>query len=227
MKKISLEKIQKRNLLKSYDDLVNFIVIQINEGKLKPLKSKGNNGKRPTLFNYYWIIEENVEVSEYIEELKYTINPKLDISYYINHIEKYLLDRKNILLLSYYLDNNIKLLDLKESLNERSFEIFKREKYLKEEGGVRLLKNLSYDIENLNIYYTTEPLAIYSRNKNINQNILIIENKDTFYSMRDYLIKGNSVILNLEVSTLIYGAGKKINRSFNDFIYAVEPAFRQ
>jgi hypothetical protein len=41
--------------------------------------------------------------------------------------------------------------------------------------------------------------------------------------MRRHLIKGNKDILGLPVSTLIYGKGKGIIKSFKDFTFCVEP----
>ena len=81
------------------------------------------------------------------------------------------------------------------------------------------LRHLSF----FNIYETTEPLAYYSRTRNIPQNLLILENKDTFFSMRRHLLEGNEEILGIKIDTLIYGAGKGIFRSFEDFDLCVEP----
>ena len=89
--------------------------------------------------------------------------------------------------------------------------------------GQRLLKNLGLTTKDLNIYETTEPLAYYSQHKNTPQNILIIENKDTFYSMRRHLMAGNRTILGVEIGSLIYGKGKAIFASFKDFSFCVEP----
>ena len=78
----------------------------------------------------------------------------------------------------------------------------------------------------LHIYQTTEPLAYYSHTRQIPQNLLILENKDTFYSMRRHLLDGGGKILGMEFGTLIYGAGKGILRSFLDFDLCVEPYMR-
>ena len=75
-------------------------------------------------------------------------------------------------------------------MNERSFEIWHREKFLDREQG---------------------------------KNILILENKDPFFSMRNYLLNGHTEIFGAEIGTLIYGAGKGIIRSFQDFDLCAEP----
>lgn len=53
--------------------------------------------------------------------------------------------------------------------------------------------------------------------------MLILENKDTFFSMCRHLLEGNEEILGIKIDTLIYGAGKGIFRSFEDFDLCVEP----
>ena len=81
-------------------------------------------------------------------------------------------------------------------------------------------------MEMLNLYETTEPLSYYVHTREIPQNLLIVENKDTFYSMRKHLLSGENQILGMPVGTLIYGAGKGILRSFEDFHLCVEPYMR-
>lgn len=96
-------------------------------------------------------------------------------------------------------------------------------KFLTKEDGNRILKCCGLDIEELNIYRTSEPLAYYSHTREVPQNLLILENKDTFYSMRKHLLNGNKTILGECIRTLIYGAGKRILRSFEDFSLCAEP----
>lgn len=74
------------------------------------------------------------------------------------------------------------------SLNERSFQIWGREKFLQREQGRKILAHCGVGIEQLHIYDTTEPLAYYSASRRIPQTVLILENKDTFYSMRRHLM---------------------------------------
>ncbi len=108
-------------------------------------------------------------------------------------------------------------------MNERSFEIWQREKFLIKEQGKKILKRCKIEPEILNVYETTEPLSYYSHTRKTPQNLLIIENKDTFYSMRKHLLNGNDTILGMKIGTLIYGGGKGIFRSFQDFDLCVVP----
>lgn len=195
----------------------------IEKGAIKPVKASGLNGKKPALYREYWIVEEKKDYSHLTEELKYEIIPAINTDYYLNHLEQYEKDRYWVLMTNEYLKTRSKLLDTEESLNERCFEIWGREKFIKEGNGGKILKRMGISLEYLNLYETTEPLAYYSHTKNTPQNLLILENKDTFYTMRRYLMNGNSRILGMETGTLIYGAGKGILRSFKDFALSVEP----
>lgn len=222
-KKISLAEIAKLYKIKDYPSLVDFIMKNIEEENIEPIKASRTNGKTPALYNRYRIVTSEVNNEKYENELKFSLHSSLTIDYYLQNIDKYKQDRQYILQLNDYISNHKELLANQVSVNERSFEIWSREKFLQKEGGVRILKNLGISEEDLNIYETTEPLSYYSHHKNTPQNVLILENKDTFYSMRRHLINDNDTILGLPIATLIYGKGKGILRSFKDFTFCVEP----
>lgn len=220
-KKITLDEIIEEYRIEDYSSLVKFIIYNIEKGNINPIKGSRTNGKNPALYNSYWIIVEE-DNSELINNILYKLNPLLKVDYYINNIEKYKEDEEYIVKLSRYLDANKHLLDESVSFNERSFEIWGMEKFLKKSGS-RILKNLGLSIEDLNVYETMEPLSYYSHHKRTPQNVLIIENMDTFYSMRRHLINGNDSILGVQIGSLIYGKGKGIIKSFKDFKLGVEP----
>lgn len=55
------------------------------------------------------------------------------------------------------------------------------------------------------------------------QNVLIIENKDTFYTVRKYMQEtGKNEILGKKIGTVIFGSGKKAVSSFRDFEFTAE-----
>jgi hypothetical protein len=141
-------------------------------------------------------------------------------------LKQYGEDRVWLLLLNDYLKYHRDELNIPKSINERSFEICDREKFLKEEQGKKILKRCGISLDVLNFYETTEPMAYYSHTRKTPQNMLIIENKDTFYSMRMHLLQGKDEILDTQIGTLIYGAGKGIYRSFQDFSLCAEPYMR-
>lgn len=227
MKRICLDDIESQYKIQSYKELYNKVLTLIQHGKLKPVKASGKNGKKPALYSEYWIIEEPEDNAKYIEELSYLFVPMISTHYYLNHIQQYREDRQWLLLLNQYLKTNRNALQIPKSINERSFEIWHRENFLKEEQGKKILKRCGISLEELNLYETTEPLAYYVHTREIPQNMLILENKDTFYSMRKHLLSGNSSILGTSIGTLIYGAGKGIFRSFQDFSLCAEPYMRE
>ena len=221
MKRISLKELQKS--LSDYKEQYDYVMDLIEKGRIKPVKASGTNGKSPSLYLEYWLVEEAKDYTELKEELLYRMVPEISIDYYMAHLAMYEQDRQWVLLLNGFLKEHKRDLLCAKSLNERSFEIWKREKFLLKEQGKKILKRCQIDLDVLNVYETTEPLAYYSHTRQTPQNILIVENKDTFYSMRKYLLEGNEVILGMPVGTLIYGAGKGIFKSFQDFEFCVEP----
>lgn len=222
-KRVSLEYIRKLNKIEGYINLADCVKELIAQGKIKPLYASKTNGKSPALYNEYHVIWEKKDNEEYREELKYNLSSIIDNSYYLKNIEKYQQDREKILQFNHYLINHKDKLEDMISLNERSFDIWGREKFLKEEGGKALLKNLNFNLEDLAIYETIEPISYYAHHKRKSQNVVIIENKDTYYSMRKFLLDGHNEILGTEIGTLIYGAGKGIIKSMEDFSICMEP----
>ena len=227
MKRICLNDIESQYKLESYKELYDKVLSLIQHEEIKPVKAAGKNGKKPALYNEYWIVEALEDNSKEVEELSYLYVPMISTHYYLNHIQQYREDRTWVLLLNHYLKTNRNKLQIPKSMNERSFEIWHREKFLKEEQGKKILKRCGIALETLNLYETTEPLAYYVQTREIPQNMLIVENKDTFYSMRRRLLSGNSFILGKNIGTLIYGAGKGIFRSFQDFSLCAEPYMRE
>lgn len=223
MRRITLEEIQKNQKFETYSQLYNYIISEISNKSIKPVKASGTNGKKPALYMKYWIEETPKDYSELEEELLYGLSPMITNDYYLKHFPIYEQDRKWVLMLNAYLKERKGLLNQPESINERSFEIWGQEKFLKKGSGIRILKNCGILPEALNYYDTIEPLAVYTHTRKVPQNLLLLENKDTFYSMRHHLLEENKTILGMEIGTLIYGAGKGILKSFQNFSICAEP----
>ena len=223
MKRISLDDLLHTRQDLDYQEQYEYIMKLLEKGQIKPVKASKSNGKKPALYREYWMVEEQKDYSNYIEEIKYTFSTMISVDYYLAHPDTYEKDRIWVLMLNEYLKKHTDALLTPESLNERSFEIWHREKFLDREQGKKILKRCGLNVEALNVYRTTEPLSYYTHTRNTPQNILILENKDPFFSMRNYLLNGHTEIFGAEIGTLIYGAGKGIIRSFQDFDLCAEP----
>lgn len=223
MRKILLDKLLNKYKKMTYFNQYKKICELIDEGKLKPIKASGVNGKKPALYNAYWLVDIEKDYSELIEELSYNIVPNILTDYYRNHLKVYEQERMYVLQLNDYFCRNKRDKCPFVSINERSFEIWGREKFIQKEQGRKILNHCGISLEQLRVYETTQPLVYYSANKEVPQSILFVENKDTFYSMRKHLISGQNSILETNISTLIYGGGKAILRSIEDFDFCVEP----
>lgn len=223
MKRTSLDNLLNTRQHLSYQEQYEYIRKLLEEGRIKPVKASRTNGKKPALYREYWILEETKDYSSYIEEIKYTFSTMISVDYYLAHLDVYEEDRPWVLMLNEYLKEHPNAVLTPESVNERSFEIWNREKFLDRGSGKKILKRCGIEIESLNIYRTTEPLAYYTHTRTTPQNLLILENKDPFFSMRNYLLNGHTEIFDIEMGTLIYGAGKGIIRSFQDFDLCAEP----
>ncbi len=227
MKRRSLEDILKGRRSMTYAEQYSYILEQLETGTLRPVKASGTNGKSPALYREYWITEEKKDYSAQEEELKYGLVHLLSVDYYLSHPQAYEQDRDWVRMLNNYLLHSRQSLEHRESVNERSFEIWNQEKFLTKGPGKKILKRCGLDMEFLNVYETGEPLAYYSHTRSVPQNLLILENKDTFYSMRRHMLEGHAQIMGLDMGTLIYGGGKRIRQSFKDFEICVEPYMKE
>ncbi len=246
--RVSLEVLCSRHPGYSYYDHYEYILQEMEKGRLRPLKASGTNGKRPALFLEYWQITEDRDFRELLEEIRYHLHRRISIDYYEKHPEQYEKERAAVRSLSDYLTKHEDRLACPLSVNERSFEIWKQEKFLSLGKGKTVLNHCGLTMEDLAVYRTSEPLAYYCHTRKTPQSILIIENKDTFYTFRKFMIDSSAItgnvrnenlienpiekpiqgsveipILGTPVGTLIYGAGKGIFRRFEDFRLSVEP----
>lgn len=218
---ITWVQIQTLFAIDDYNELVSSITDLIDNKLLSPVGKK-TNGRKPALHEKYKIIIEDEDFSKYITEIDYVLNPLFKKSYYRKNIKNYIENREYILKLNTYINEHKYLLDTKISINERSFEIFKEEKFMKKSTFSTMIKNLGLNEEFFNYYITNEPIAYYSVNKDTPQNILIVENKDTFYTIRKYIKEVSTNVMGLDISTVIYGAGKSKIPSLQEFKYYTE-----
>lgn len=220
MSKLSLEELEKKYKNLSYPDFVEKIQQMIDTNKIKPVKAAGTNGKNPALPLRYWTVEDDVDYSEYIDEINNKFHISMSVDYYLTHLDQYVKDRDNILLLNRWLWS--KSGGSRVSVNERSLEIWGYEKFCTQKGAKTLLKHVGLTIDDLNVYRTAEPIGYFLLSKDTPQNLIILENKDPFYGMRKYLLNDNQTILGVDIQGLIYGGGKGIIKAFKDADISLE-----
>ena len=227
MKRVSLEQLLKGRSAAPYEEQYRFIMGLLAEGRIKPLKSAGTNGKRPALHLEYWLSEEAPDYAAYREELLYRTTPRLSVDYYLRHLDVYERERKAVRALHDFLQRHAAKLGQEISCNERSFQIWGEEKFLLQGAGRSVLKHCGFELAQLNCYRTAEPFSYYARHRETPQKILIVENKDTFFSIRRHLLAGASSLLGEAVGSLIYGAGKRVVSSFREFSVRAEPYMKE
>lgn len=244
MKKISLEQLLRESGEEAYPEQYRHIRRQIETGELIPVKKSPLNGKKPALHLSYWLAEEEPDYGEETEELMFRMSPAIRTDYYLKHPKVYREEAVWVRMLNRYFLEQAERKGggfggaVSVSLNERSFQIWGREKFLQREQGRKILAHCGVELGQLHVYGTTEPLAYYSRVRSVPQTVLILENKDTFYSMRRCLMGSQPLrsasgknrtdsalrtICGEPVGTLIYGAGKGIIAAFSDLELSGEP----
>ena len=212
---ITLNELEKLVNPSNYMELVEKINQLISDGTIKPIKNKRNtNGKIPSLFVKYRIIKNQEEVEQLEREIKH-LSPELKIGKYLNNQETYKNHRKELKKLDEFLKNKKEKLKTKISKNERAYQIWGYEKMLDTQLGKSII-NFNELEEKLNYYLTPEPFFDYILNSNTKMKILIIENKDTWYTLRK-IAKDNNLskinILETQIDGLIYGEGNKITKN--------------
>ena len=214
---LKLNEIQEYFKLFDYKDLIGFISVKKQQGELLEVKGSKSNGMNPPLYNKYKVLTLKEDNKNFIEEINYALYFSFNKSYYLNNIDIYKVDREYIKALTDYFRENKLKLNLPMSINERSYDIWGQEKFLKDGSGKRIIKNLGIIIEDLNVYATPEPFVYFSENKSFQQRVLILENKDTWYTLRKLMLEGINIFIGEKIDTIIYGAGKGIEKSLEDF----------
>ncbi|MBP1917706.1 Wadjet anti-phage system protein JetD domain-containing protein [Youngiibacter multivorans] len=202
------------NSSESYEEVADTLRILVAENSLAPVKASGLNGRRPALFNRYKMIVKKKDYAEALVSIK-MLHPKFDHQYYLDHPDLYLALEEEIEALSSFLWKRPEELLHPMSVNERSFSIFGKEKLLRsiERQFATYFKLQNFSFMDLNTYPTPEPFFEYIHPKTENGEILIIENKDTWYTLRKIMKEDNlSVLFGIPFKVLLYGEGKKITR---------------
>lgn len=165
-------------------------------------------------FEKYKILKQNEGSQNTIKKELLGLNKKIKIDYYLKHLNEYEKDKEIILPINKFFKEiekqNTPIHEL--TVNERSYQLYKNEKRLKENEDT--LKKLGLEFKDLYAFDTYEPFFYYINTaynpKNKKRTILIVENKDTFWT----IVKTVQQLKLDEFYIIIYGEGKKIINSF-------------
>ncbi|MCL4442292.1 MAG: DUF2220 domain-containing protein [Firmicutes bacterium] len=186
----------------------------VDDGILVPVKSSGLNGRLPPLFNKYRIIKPKEDFSGYFESIRH-LNPALNISGYLKRPELYKKHREIVEGLSRYLWYSAELLEEPMSRKERSFSVWGGEKLLDNHFALvrEVLRYNGLGEEFLNYYDTPEPFFEYVHARPEQMTVLILENKDTWFTFRKLMQDtGKNIVAGTPVDVLLYGEGNKISK---------------
>lgn len=192
----------------SYLEGAEAIEKMVKDGKIIPIKSSGSNGKNPPLYKRYRKpVRKKKADEEALDEFIRILPPGLSAEYYRKYKAQF---EKDWPMIEQFLNVLETDPDFSEpaSENERSFQIWKKEKFFSQ-SGKRILEHLHYPLEDLNIYETHEPIT-YFASRSEPSFILISENLDPFVSCRQILSHKQAK------GILVYGDGKKIVRNMQD-----------
>lgn len=186
----------------------------VERGVLVEMKSSKTNGRLPPLFNKYRIIKPPDDHTAYLESAR-RLNPVLNISGYLQRPEHYKKHLEIVEGISRYLWFTKDLLKRPMSRKERSFSVWGREKLLDEQRALvkDVLKFNGLDEDFLNYYDTPEPFFEYLHDRDKAMTVLVIENKDTWFTFRK-LMQATDIncIAGTVVNVLLYGEGNKITK---------------
>lgn len=194
-------------------------------GVIEPVKVSGTNGRNPLLYNRYRKVALGLEHEHRLNLIN--LHALIRSQAYSKSPQAYTEDQRYLLALDAFLKDPHQRESLEEaiSVNERSFQIFNDEKFLLSDRGRIFLQRIGRTLTDLSCYMTTEPFFYMDyRSKgnkhntdcflDLSYSALIVENKDTFYSIKRAWQVGNRSIGGVPFDLLIYGEGRKIVGSF-------------
>jgi len=191
-----------------------------DEGLLSPVKASGFNERKPKLYNRYRKVSEVLDLES--QRKLNTFDPRIDTSKYYAHPTYYAQDLHALVALDqFYKDSSqVTTLTFPYALNERSFQIFRDEKFLASPEGHAFLQRINLNEDKLNTYRTPEPFFYVDYRQSWRRDtepisVLIIENKDTFFTLKKCWMENTPSLAGIPFQLLVYGEGRKITGSFS------------
>ncbi|WP_194843436.1 Wadjet anti-phage system protein JetD domain-containing protein [Paenibacillus sp. B01] len=195
------------------------------QGAIQPFKGSAVNGRTPALPLQYWVLPRNIEPSwDSLQIMK--LSDHLQFGFYRRYPEWQTSDEWH------RIESVHAFLQSAEerqwvSVEERSLELFGHEKYLSEPEGSQFLSRLGIDHSALKAKRWGEPFVMWLRpgtSPHEIREVLIVENLSFFHTVV-MLQRRGCLNLSDQPDIIIYGEGKKIERSFS-FFYELFPVDR-
>lgn len=208
-----LEELAKSSV-RTYEEFADVILQLEKDQILEMVKSKGRTARTPSLA-YQYRIQKSVLTSSHHQELqsyRNKLHPAILLDEYFRsdpvvwRQDLPFIEKIDLYLKEFGFPNE------PVPAPERSFELVHDEKWIVEKGGKEILERIGL-FERLQIIPVSEPLMFAVNPGQIhkkNQLHLIVENKTTYQGLLPALV-------DTEFSTLIYGSGKAIIKSFEQF----------
>jgi hypothetical protein len=191
----------------------------IQLGVISPVKASGLNGRQPPLYEKYRLVKKKDTLDQATRQKLLTqYHPQINMTHYLTHGQDYQVDKPYLQKLDSFLKQyqDFAFWPL-ITANERSFQIFHNEKWLLSKHGHLFCQRTGLSLAALRCYQTSEPFFYYpvSIPRGTEEiKVLIVENKDTFFSLKGLFQQGIYTWADYVFSLLIYGEGRKIQKSF-------------
>lgn len=184
------------------------------EGGVSPIKKSPLNGRRPSLHSEWWLEKALVE-KQWSDMQIIAVSDQLNLTKYRQHPEWHTdIEWQRIqAIYSFLKQKNQHTWVTRE---ERSFQLFGEEKFLSNVGAI-LLQRLQLSLDDLKARVYGEPFAFWPAPNGEIRNaktVLIVENQSFYHTCRLLMNHGKDII-GIQPDLLIYGEGKKIEKSFN------------
>ncbi|AJS61176.1 Wadjet anti-phage system protein JetD domain-containing protein [Paenibacillus sp. IHBB 10380] len=183
----------------------------LTDNYLIPVHASQKSYKPPFIHTAYWLTESTPSSGGWDSSAMLRMQDLLDLRYYDNHPEEQVEKVWTRIEQVYTF-----LLTVKDreviTREERSLELFGREKWLSEPEGEGFLRRIGLTLTDLRAVVAREPFVHYVQPAKTIAITLIVENKSFFHSAKQLMRQGKTVC-GLSPDMLIYGEGWKIDSS--------------
>lgn len=210
---ITVETLQKMSGMTNYAAFYDQMQALLSQGVLRPAGgSRDTNGLIPPLQRKYRILHPEIDLRDEGNEIM-LLSPLLQISGYLKNRALYRKHRDILLPLSAFLKTRQHTLRSPMSKNERAYAIWRNEKALDDSRYQSVLRYNQLE-SFIQYYQTPEPFFDYLCAPAGTGDILILENKDIWFTLRKLLIQAPEKrrLFGLTLDGLLYGEGKKAAR---------------